>query len=251
MACGTKFSEAIISSVRCWRSSSCAMASAISGSTSASGRLKKSGLRSDMGAPRRLADCAQALRLIRCVASRWSVPPTRQSRRPDGSTPRRDSIVRRSAPTRRAWRPPSKSVRRKARTIASASLGPSRAPDSVTMLTSLWRRDISASRRVVRVDGAHARDLVGDDRDADARAARQDGALGVALADQARRVGREARVVDGPRRSGADVDDVVARRGQRQLDVLLEVEPGVVRPDGDPHGCLSSSNPSSMVLTGA
>src|SRR6476659_8277471 len=63
MACGTKFSEAIISSVRCWRSSSCWMASAISGSTSARGRLKKSGLRSDMGAPRRLADCAQALRL--------------------------------------------------------------------------------------------------------------------------------------------------------------------------------------------
>jgi hypothetical protein len=48
-------------------------------------------------------------------------------------------------PTRRAWRPPSNSVRRNAPTIASASCGPSRAPLSVTTLASLWRRAISAS----------------------------------------------------------------------------------------------------------
>jgi hypothetical protein len=103
----------------------------------------------------------------------------------------------------------------------------------------------------VGVDRAHASDLVGHDRDADARAAGQDGAGDVALADQAGGIGREAWVVDRARRSGPHVDHVVAGRGQRQLDVLLEVEPGVVRPHGDPHGCLSSSNPSSMLVTGA
>ncbi len=40
-------------------------------------------------------------------------------------------------PTRRAWRPPSNSVRRKARTMASASVGPRRAPESATTLASL------------------------------------------------------------------------------------------------------------------
>src|ERR1035437_6159353 len=47
-----KFSEAIISSVRCWRSSSADSTSAISGSTSASGREKKSGGSSALKAPR-------------------------------------------------------------------------------------------------------------------------------------------------------------------------------------------------------
>ena len=58
-------------------------------------------------------------------------------------------------------------------------------------------------------------------------------------------------VVDGPGRIGPDVDDVVARGLERRLDVLLEVEAGVVGADGDLHDSLISARPSSIVVTGA
>ena len=81
---------------------------------------------------------------------------------------------------------------------------------------------------VVRVDGAHARDLVGDDRDADAGAAHEHAALGVALGDEARGGGGVARVVDRVVGVGTDVDDVMAGGGELRLDVLLELVSGVI-----------------------
>ena len=49
------------------------------------------------------------------------------------------------SPTRRAWRPPSNSVVRKASTMRSARLGPTIPAPMASMLASLWRRVISAT----------------------------------------------------------------------------------------------------------
>ena len=102
----------------------------------------------------------------------------------------------------------------------------------------------------MRVDRADAIDLVGDDRHADPRPAGQDGAIGVPFGDQAARLFGVARVVDGIRCDCADVHDVVTLCFKHLPDVFLEVEPGVVGPDGDPHALRSSSIPSSMDVTG-
>src|SRR4051794_20709994 len=78
MAWGTKFSDAIISSVDCWRCSSLASASATSGSTSASDCVKKSGLRSEDTTTTLLcrgSESAQARGRTDGVASRRSLPP--------------------------------------------------------------------------------------------------------------------------------------------------------------------------------
>jgi hypothetical protein len=81
---------------------------------------------------------------------------------------------------------------------------------------------------VVRVDGPHARDLVGDDRHADARAAHEHPELRVAVGDQPRSRARVPGVVGRLVRRRADVDDVVAARRELLLDVLFEVEAGVI-----------------------
>src|SRR3954447_5201509 len=81
---GTKFSLAIISSVRCWRSSSWRRTSAISGSTSASGRLKKSAGRSVMtGVPPRAAveEMPRRAAVCRSPLHGGELLPWRQSRR--------------------------------------------------------------------------------------------------------------------------------------------------------------------------
>ena len=81
---------------------------------------------------------------------------------------------------------------------------------------------------VVRVDRAHPPHFVRDDRDADPGAADEHPALGVALRDELRRGAGVRRVVGLLVGVGSDVDDVVAGGGELLLDVLLELEAGVV-----------------------
>ena len=130
--------------------------------------------------------------------------------------------------TRRAWRPPSNSDSMNVRTISSAvgAVEPA-AGERHDVRVVVGARELRLLG-VVGVDGAHARHLVGDDRHADAGAADEHAALGVALGDEPRRGARVARVVGGRVGLGTDVDDVVAGALQPGLDVLLELEPCMV-----------------------
>src|SRR5690606_18890341 len=89
--------------------------------------------------------------------------------------------------------------------------------------------------QVVAQGGAHAVDLVGGDLLALAGAAEHDPALSLAVHDGAPDGGADGRVVDGLGGVGAEVEHLVAQPLELGDEVDLQVVPGVVRSDGDPH----------------
>ena len=95
--------------------------------------------------------------------------------------------------------------------------------------------------RVVAHGRAHAGDLAGGDRRADAAAANQHAALGQAVGDREPERERVVRVVDGIRRVRADVEHVVSVTTEALGDVLLQGVARVVRADDDPHPFASYS----------
>ena len=122
---------------------------------------------------------------------------------------RRRSRPRRSSSTRRAWRPPSKSVARKRLDDRLGRVGVEPAAGQRQHVGVVVAAAHLRLLGVVGVDRADAVDLVGDDRDADAGAADDHRPVGLAVADQPRRARRRIGVVDRLRRVGADVDQLV------------------------------------------
>ena len=137
--------------------------------------------------------------------------------------------------TRRAWRPPSKSVDRKVVTISSASPSPTtRAPDREHVGVVVFAGHPGGVEAVAE-RGAHATDLVGGELFALPAAAR-------GRCRRRRAPSRTVRptpaqiggIVDGFGRVGALVVDVESLSEQHGHEVLFEFVPGMVRADGDP-----------------
>ena len=89
--------------------------------------------------------------------------------------------------------------------------------------------------RVVAHGRAHAGDLAGGDRRADAAAANQHAALRQAVGDRETERERVVRIVDGLRRVRADVEHVVSVTTEALGDVLLQGVTRVVRANDDAH----------------
>ena len=141
-----------------------------------------------------------------------------------------------SMSTRRWWRPPAKSVPRKAETHALAMSGPiSRAPErddvGVIMLAGEGGGDRLVDPRAAALGVA-----VDGDRDADARAADGDAALGRAGRDGVRQPSAEIGIIDAFGVVGAEVADVIAKLAEPHRQLALEGETGMVGSKGDAHG---------------
>src|SRR5829696_6242194 len=91
---------------------------------------------------------------------------------------------------------------------------------------------------VVAEPRAHAGDLVGGDRSADAAAADEDPALGAPLDHGERERLGDVRVVHRLAAVGAEVGDLVPQLAERLRDLPLALEAGVVGGDGDAHAIL-------------
>ena len=133
--------------------------------------------------------------------------------------------------TRRACRPPSKSVDRNRSTISSARPTPTtRAPDrqhvGVVVLTRQARRVQAVAER-----GADALDLVGSELLTLARTTEHDADVGLAVAHRASGSRAELGIVDALRRVRAMVDDVEPGRRETSNEMLLELVSGVVGPE--------------------
>ena len=89
--------------------------------------------------------------------------------------------------------------------------------------------------RVVAHGRAHAGDLAGGDRRADAAAANQHAALGQTVGDRETERERVVRIVDGLRRVRTDVEHVVSVTTEALGDVLLQGVARVVRANDDAH----------------
>jgi sugar phosphate isomerase/epimerase len=83
---------------------------------------------------------------------------------------------------------------------------------------------------------AHAFDLIGRDRDADARTADDDAAIERAAGDGETDDETVIGIVDRRRIGGAEIVGLVAERAQQRDDVVFVSEPGMVRGEGDLHG---------------
>ena len=84
--------------------------------------------------------------------------------------------------------------------------------------------------------GADAGDLARRDRRADAGAAHEDAALGIAAGDRRAELERLVRVVDPHRvRVGAEVDDLVPAGEERLQHLLPQVHAAMIEGDRDDH----------------
>ena len=97
--------------------------------------------------------------------------------------------------------------------------------------------------------GADAGELAGGDRSADARAADEDPALGVAALDRLAELARLVRVVDPLGvRVGAEVDDLVAERCDLLEHALAQLHASMVECDRDLHRSLGYGNGRARAL---
>ena len=109
-----------------------------------------------------------------------------------------------------------------------------RAPSASTFALLCWR-DIRGGVELIADCSPHATDLVRRQLLALAAPADHDAELGVASDHRPPDRSAVRRIVDRGIAVRAEIDRVVAKASDGFDEVLLQLEPGMVRPDRDPH----------------